>query len=516
MVQANQVMHAAQATMHQGMMPSQQAVTNHYAAAQVAVAQAYNTMTPTPMSMPASMQGMRSQTTATMYQTIVPQQYQAVMTHHQQPSSTSYRQSAGEDNAMSRNVVNVGGSRWGNLDIDRETDRVSDRSVPPRFGVSGSMGGNNRNRWSDRNGGSRFGSNNTGGRSGGGNRADWNEDWSKLCPKDDRLERELFTGNNSGINFNQYDNIPVEVTGPGTDALKVMNSFQGEHFNAIIANAIQLAGYSKPTPVQKYAVPGALSKRDIMACAQTGSGKTAAFLIPILNMMYEEGPRGSLESVKRSRKKQFPVALVLAPTRELASQIFDEARKFSYRSAIRACVVYGGADIGSQLRELDRGCNLLVATPGRLVDMMERGRVGLDNCRYACVHCCTEGYVLAVDNIYSHVYDSFVLNRFLVLDEADRMLDMGFEPQIRRIVEQDTMPRTGERQTLMFSATFPKEIQLLARDFLQDYLFLAVGRVGSTSQNITQRIVWVEEDEKKQVLMDFLDQRGIFLLCNHL
>ena len=111
-------------------------------------------------------------------------------------------------------------------------------------------------------------------------------------------------------------------------------------------------------------------------------------------------------------------------------QIFEEARKFSYRSRVRPCVVYGGAHVGEQMRDLDRGCHLLVATPGRLVDMLERGKISLEFCKY------------------------------LVLDEADRMLDMGFEPQIRRIVEQDNMPATGNRQTLMFSATFPKEIQV--------------------------------------------------------
>jgi hypothetical protein len=111
-------------------------------------------------------------------------------------------------------------------------------------------------------------------------------------------------------------------------------------------------------------------------------------------------------------------------------QIFDEARKFAYRSRVRPSVVYGGAHVGDQMRDLDRGCHLLVATPGRLVDMLERGKVSLEFCKY------------------------------LVLDEADRMLDMGFEPQIRRIVEQDNMPSVGKRQTLMFSATFPKEIQV--------------------------------------------------------
>lgn len=121
---------------------------------------------------------------------------------------------------------------------------------------------------------------------------------------------------------------------------------------------------------------------------------------------------------------------------------------------------------------------MLVGTPGRLTDMIKRDRIGLDNCRY------------------------------LVLDEADRMLDMGFEPQIREIVERSSMPITGQRQTLMFSATFPKEIQMLARDFLDNYIFLAVGRVGSTSENITQKILWVEEHEKRSFLLDLLQAAG--------
>ena len=130
-----------------------------------------------------------------------------------------------------------------------------------------------------------------------------------------------------------------------------------------------------------------------------GSGKTAAFLVPVLNQIYEWGPVNHTEMThKYGRRKQFPIALILAPTRELAIQIYDEARKvrkeaalcsiahfsrsqFAYRSHVRTCVVYGGADIGTQLRDLDRGCHLLVATPGRLVDVMERGRVGLDVCR---------------------------------------------------------------------------------------------------------------------------------------
>ena len=128
-----------------------------------------------------------------------------------------------------------------------------------------------------------------------------------------------------------------------------------------------------------------------------------------------------------------------------------------------------------QLREMERGCDILVATPGRLSDLIERARVSLSRVNY------------------------------LALDEADRMLDMGFEPQIRRIVEQEDMPRTGQRQTLLFSATFPKEIQRLAADFLHNYVFLAVGRVGSSTDLIVQHIEYVSPGDKRQVLLDLIN-----------
>jgi ATP-dependent RNA helicase DDX3X len=213
---------------------------------------------------------------------------------------------------------------------------------------------------------------------------------------------------------------------------------------------------------------------------QTGSGKTAGFLFPILSASFSEGPRAPPEqpsSYARTRKA-YPTALILAPTRELVSQIHEEARKFAYRSWVKPAVVYGGADINQQLRQIEKGCDLLSATPGRLVDLIERGRISLANIKY------------------------------LVLDEADRMLDMGFEPQIRRIVQGEDMPGIQERQTLMFSATFPRDIQVLARDFLKDYIFLSVGRVGSTSENITQKIEYVEDTDKRSALLDILSSQS--------
>lgn len=319
-------------------------------------------------------------------------------------------------------------------------------------------------------------------RGGGGERqygGRWKEDrradvdYTKLGPRDERLEAELFGVGNTGINFDKYEDIPVEATGQNVPPH--ITSFDDVQLTEIIRNNVLLARYDKPTPVQKYAIPIIINGRDLMACAQTGSGKTAAFLLPILNQMYEHGITPPPQSTRQyNRRKQYPLGLVLAPTRELATQIFEEAKKFAYRSRMRPAVLYGGNNTTEQMRELDRGCHLIVATPGRLEDMITRGKVGLDNIR------------------------------FLVLDEADRMLDMGFEPQIRRIVEQSNMPPTGQRQTLMFSATFPKQIQELASDFLSNYIFLAVGRVGSTSENITQTILWVYEHDKRSYLLDLL------------
>ncbi|CAB4017293.1 ATP-dependent RNA helicase DDX3X isoform X2, partial [Paramuricea clavata] len=361
-------------------------------------------------------------------------------------------------------------------------------------GYGGGYSGNNYNNFGGGGGGGR---NNYGGgygrRGGGGGYKDRNydspkdawmsvppaEEWGKLLPRNERTERELFAACNTGINFDKYEDIPVEATGDKCPA-HIENFADCTNLGEVITHNISLCHYSKPTPVQKYAIPIIKDSRDLMACAQTGSGKTAAFLIPILSRIYEEGPPAPPDMKHLGRRKQFPIGLILAPTRELAIQILDEAKKFAYRSHVRPAVVYGGADVGQQMRDLDRGCHLLVATPGRLVDMLDRGKIGLDVCK------------------------------FLVLDEADRMLDMGFEPQIRRIVEQDTMPKTGDRQTLMFSATFPKEIQILARDFLSNYIFLAVGRVGSTSENITQKIVWVDDVDKRSFLLDLLNASGLF------
>ncbi|KAL6453036.1 LOW QUALITY PROTEIN: DED1 ATP-dependent RNA helicase DED1 [Candida maltosa Xu316] len=346
-------------------------------------------------------------------------------------------------------------------------------------GYNNNRGGYNNNRGGYGGRGGRGGFQNGGGRyqrpTPGVGR--WVDGKHEPAPKNERLELELFgTVDDSqfqSINFDNYDDIPVEASGENVP--EPITSFTAPPLDELLVENITLSRFTKPTPVQKYSVPIVAGGRDLMACAQTGSGKTGGFLFPVLSESYMNGPAPIPESTGAfSSSKVYPTILVMAPTRELVSQIYEESKKFSYRSWVRPCVVYGGADIGQQIRNLDRGCDLLVATPGRLKDLLERGKVSLANIKY------------------------------LVLDEADRMLDMGFEPQIRHIVEECDMPEVNDRQTLMFSATFPRDIQMLARDFLKDYVFLSVGRVGSTSENITQKVLYVEDDEKKSVILDLL------------
>ena len=212
---------------------------------------------------------------------------------------------------------------------------------------------------------------------------------------DPRLEQRLFGRSDkqtTGINFDNYDKIPIEVSGEGIPDPCEM--YSEESIGVDLFRNTQLCGYNKPTPVQKYSVPIGSAGRDLMACAQTGSGKTAGFLFPIIMAMIRTG--GS-DPPDNSHRRVYPNALVLAPTRELAQQIHEEACRFTYCTGIAPVVIYGGADARDQLRQIERGCDLLVATPGRLVDFIDRGRLAMESVR------------------------------FLVLDEADRMLDMGFE-----------------------------------------------------------------------------------------
>ncbi|XP_044043855.1 probable ATP-dependent RNA helicase DDX4 isoform X2 [Siniperca chuatsi] len=281
-------------------------------------------------------------------------------------------------------------------------------------------------------------------------------------------EGSIFAHYETGINFDKYDDIMVDVS--GTNPPQAIMTFDEAALCESLRKNVSKSGYVKPTPVQKHGIPIISAGRDLMACAQTGSGKTAAFLLPILQQLMVDGVAAS-----QFIELQEPEAIIVAPTRELINQIYLEARKFAFGTCVRPVVVYGGVSTGHQIREILRGCNVLCGTPGRLLDMIGRGKVGLSKLRY------------------------------FVLDEADRMLDMGFEPDMRRLVGSPGMPSKENRQTLMFSATYPEDIQRMAADFLKtDYLFLAVGVVGGACSDVEQTFVQVNKFSKREQLLDVL------------
>ncbi|MDO4651043.1 MAG: DEAD/DEAH box helicase [Eubacteriales bacterium] len=239
-------------------------------------------------------------------------------------------------------------------------------------------------------------------------------------------------------------------------------TFKELHLKRDLQSAINKAGYKEPSPIQEQAIPVMLAGRDLIACAQTGTGKTAAFALPILN---------TLEPMKPQKIR----ALILTPTRELAIQIFDNFKKYGRYMKLRAVCVYGGAKQGPQLAALGRGCDILIATPGRLIDYMERSLVSLEDVEV------------------------------FVLDEADRMLDMGFIGDVRRIVP--CMKK--DRQTVMFSATMPPQIEELAKEILVNPASVKVSPTSSPAETVDQKICFTEKDDKKHLLGDLLKQEQV-------
>jgi ATP-dependent RNA helicase RhlE len=242
-----------------------------------------------------------------------------------------------------------------------------------------------------------------------------------------------------------------------------MKTFERLGLNGPFLQAIQDHGFSEPTPIQLQAVPPALAGRDLVGCAQTGTGKTVAFLLPSMQKLSGRKPR--------SRQPQM---VVLAPTRELAIQIADEARAFAVHTPMTVCTVYGGASIREQADKLQRGVDLVVATPGRLLDHMRRGNVHYDDLQV------------------------------LVLDEADRMLDMGFLPDMRAIIRR--MP--DDRQTMMFSATMPAPVQGLANEFLVDPLKIEI-EASTPPATLNQVMYPVPKHLKLDLLLAILKQKDV-------
>jgi ATP-dependent RNA helicase RhlE len=235
-----------------------------------------------------------------------------------------------------------------------------------------------------------------------------------------------------------------------------------------LLKALQHEGYTTPTPIQQQAIPPILQRRDIRGCAQTGTGKTAAFALPLLQLMHQDkldapnGPRG----IK---------TLILTPTRELAIQIEESFKSYGHFLQIKQCVIFGGVSQVAQVNSLRRGVDVVVATPGRLLDLMQQGHVSLRDVQY------------------------------LVLDEADRMLDMGFVHDVKRIISKLPV----KRQTLFFSATMPSEINALANSILTNPVKVEVTPVSSTVDAIQQYIYFTEKQNKSFLLKHVLSDHSI-------
>jgi ATP-dependent RNA helicase RhlE len=238
-------------------------------------------------------------------------------------------------------------------------------------------------------------------------------------------------------------------------------SFSDFGLNQHILDSLLTEGYAVPTPIQSQAIPYVLAGRDLCGIAQTGTGKTAAFALPILQRLVtraKAAPRGACR------------VLVLSPTRELASQIADSFRSYGRRLPLTAAVVFGGVPLGAQQRRLASGVDILVATPGRLLDLIDRGALSLSQVE------------------------------ILVLDEADRMLDLGFIHALRRIVK--LLPRP--RQTLLFSATMPRAIAALAEDYLNDPVKVTVAPAATTVERVEQGVIFVPTEHKRDLLAALL------------
>jgi superfamily II DNA/RNA helicase len=239
-----------------------------------------------------------------------------------------------------------------------------------------------------------------------------------------------------------------------------------------ILRAIADAGYETPTPIQQQAVPYVLMNRDLLGCAQTGTGKTASFVLPMLDIL----------SHGRARARM-PRSLILEPTRELASQVAENFKTYGKYQKLSMALLIGGVSFDDQEKALDRGVDVLIATPGRLIDHYERGRILMSDVK------------------------------ILVIDEADRMLDMGFIPDVERIVK--LLPRI--RQTLMFSATMPREIRGLAEKFLMNPKEISVSPPSTTAETVVQALVVVDQKDKREALRKLLrDEQAsnALIFCN--
>lgn len=256
-------------------------------------------------------------------------------------------------------------------------------------------------------------------------------------------------------------------------------SFEEALKSETLLTALQKGSITEPTPIQKYAMKVIMEGHDMMACSYTGSGKTLAYVLPILQYLFDERelPNGY------GQECQEPVALTICPTRELAKQVYEVFFKFTRGTILKPQILYGGTSVTHQKGQLSAGCHILVGTPGRIRHFLKDGLIALSKLKY------------------------------LVLDEADRMIDDGFIPDVRQMMVHPTTTKKEDRQTLMFSATYPAKVQQVAGEFLRKgYYFVSTGtgdKIGGANEDIDQQILLVEKSQKRPKLVEILGTTDI-------
>ncbi|RZC60456.1 hypothetical protein C5167_022208 [Papaver somniferum] len=280
----------------------------------------------------------------------------------------------------------------------------------------------------------------------------------------------------------------------GSKIPRPMRNWRESNLSTELLKAVEKVGYKTPSPIQMAAIPLGLQQRDVIGIAETGSGKTAAFVLPMLTYI------SRLPPMSEENEAEGPYAVVMAPTRELAQQIEDETVKFAHYLGIKVVSIVGGQSIEEQGFKIRQGCEVVIATPGRLIDCLERRYAVLNQCNY------------------------------VVLDEADRMIDMGFEPQVMGVL--DAMPSSNlkpenedeeldakriYRTTYMFSATMPASVERLARKYLRNPVVVNIGTAGKATELITQNVIMIKESEKMprlQKLLNDLDEKTAIVFIN--
>ncbi|KAJ5652302.1 ATP-dependent RNA helicase ded1 [Penicillium longicatenatum] len=307
-------------------------------------------------------------------------------------------------------------------------------------------------------------------------------DESAIGPRNEELEKMLFDSDliaRAGTRVGELTD-SLAVVCESEEPVTAVKEWDDAGLHPIMRENVRLCLYDKPTAIQAFALPAIHRGKDLIGIAHTGSGKTGAFLIPILSDLMGKAKR--LAAARPNLAEEFipsvhgvtaePLVLIVCPTRELATQIFDETRRLCYRSMLRPCVAYGGAPVHLQREELMKGCDILIGSPGRIIDFMGQPRV------------------LSLRRV-----------RYTVIDEADELLHFDWEEDFKKIMSGGDMNEDEDHRYMMFSATFDKECRRLARTYLmKDYIRVRVGRPGSSHLMVTQRVHKVEDNEKKNAL----------------